>query len=459
MKAERARHPLILRRLYRNYRGYSAMRQWFVRRFTAPGKLVLIGVVVAGCMGVDTNRAVAYQAFTFLALLMLLSMVASRFSKPRFSLRRALPRYGSVGESLAYTITLENLENRLQRSLDFVDELKDPRPTLDEFASTPEPKELERNAVDRFFKFYRWSWIIDRNLRGVVDERKVPAIPAGGRAEIKMSLHPVRRGALQLEGGTIACPDPFGLYRSMVKTVQHDKVLILPRRHALPPFDLPGSMRYQQGGVALASSVGESEEFASLRDYRPGDPIRHIHWKSWAKVGRPIVKEFQDEFFVRHALILDTFSEAAFSETFEEAVSVAASLACAIDTQDSLLDLLFVGPAAYCFTAGRGLAHSAQMLEILAAVETCPNKPFESLDHLVLQHAASVSGCICIFIAWNDERRELLRKLQGLEIPTKIFLISEAGAPRIDSAELKLSRDDSFHQLDVGAIKEGLARL
>lgn len=435
------------------------MKRWFVRRFTAAGKLVFIGIIVAACMGVDTNRAVAYQAFAFLALLMLLSMVASRYSKPCFSLRRSLPRHGSVGDVVNYTVTLLNLESRLQRSLSYIEELKDPRPTLDEFATTVEPKEKERNAVDRFFKFYRWSWILDRNLRGVVEEQEAPAIPAGGRAELKLSLNPIRRGILQLEGGTIACPDPFGLYRSMVTSSHPDKILILPRRYPLPPFDLPGSMRYQQGGVALASSVGESEEFASLRDYRHGDPIRRIHWKSWAKVGRPIVKEFQDEFFVRHALILDTFCEAAHSETFEEAVSIAASLACTIDTQDSLLDLLFVGPQAYCFTAGRGLAHSQQMLEILASVETCSNKVFESLDHLVIQHAASVSGCICIFIAWDEERQQLLKKLQGLDIPTKIFLITESSAPRIDPAELNLSRDDSFHQLDVGAIEEGLARV
>ena len=83
----------------------------------------------------------------------------------------------------------------------------------------------------------------------------------------------------------------------------------------------------------------------ALRDYRPGDPPRHIHWRSWAKMGRPIVKEFEDEFFVRHALILDTFCEAPEADRFEESVSVAASFACSLQTQDSLLDLLFVGPA------------------------------------------------------------------------------------------------------------------
>jgi hypothetical protein len=84
-------------------------------------------------------------------------------------------------------------------------------------------------------------------------------------------------------------------------------VLILPKRYAITPIALPGNRSYQSDGVALASSVGDSEEFRALRDYRPGDSPRKIHWKSWAKVGKPIFKEEQDEFFVRHALILDTF--------------------------------------------------------------------------------------------------------------------------------------------------------
>src|SRR5204862_6450540 len=106
----------------------------------------------------------------------------------------------------------------------------------------------------------------------------------------------------------------------------------------------------QHGGVALASAIGESEEFVSLRDYRPGDPLRRIHWRSWAKAGKPVVKDFQDEFFVRHALILDTFTEPDDLAVFEEAVSVAASFACTVDTQESLLDLLFIGPQAFTFT-------------------------------------------------------------------------------------------------------------
>ena len=71
------------------------------------------------------------------------------------------------------------------------------------------------------------------------------------------------------------------------------------------------------------------------------------------------------------AAVLDTFDDEPQSEILEEAVSVAASFACAVLTQESLLDLLFVGPEAFSVTAGRGVGHVERMLEILAAVRPC----------------------------------------------------------------------------------------
>jgi uncharacterized protein (DUF58 family) len=235
--------------------------------------------------------------------------------------------------------------------------------------------------------------------------------------------------------------------------------MVLPRRYPLPPIELPGTMRYQAGGIALASNVGQSDEFVSLRDYRNGDPIRHIHWRSWAKAGKPVVREFEDEFFVRHALVLDTFTDHPNSEVFEEAVSVAASFACSIRTQESLLDLLFVGPESYCFTAGRGLGSSEQMLEILAAVQPCRDKFFANLEHMVCEHVRSVSGCICVLIEWNEERRRFVRKLKLLGVPLLVVVVVPAG----DKTELDPGpmRDEPqrFHTVESGNLEAGLAKL
>src|SRR2546423_5412940 len=181
--------------------------------------------------------------------------------------------------------------------------------------------------------------------------------------EAGAELMPLRRGLLRFAGVALARSDPLGLCRAMVNLDLPQTALILPKRYALPPLAMPGKHKYQAGGVALASNVGQSEDFIALRDYRHGDPLRHIHWRSWAKTGLPVVREFEDEFFVRHGLVLDTFTADPHSQVFEEAVSVAASFACALLTQESLLDLLFVGSQSYCFTAGRGLAQADRMLE------------------------------------------------------------------------------------------------
>jgi uncharacterized protein (DUF58 family) len=282
-------------------------------------------------------------------------------------------------------------------------------------------------------------------------------LAAGSEHTLRASLTPLRRGVLRLTNTTIACPDPFGLFRALKKIANPQNILILPKRYLVPHFELPGTMKYQQGGVSMASSIGESEEFASLREYRPGDPMRRMHWKSFAKAGRPIVKEFQEEFFVRHALVLDTFSTPAQADIFEEAVSVAASLAYTIQNQDSLLDLMFVGPQAYCFTSGRSLSHTAQMLEILASVQPCVEKDFNSLEHLVIGHAADISGCVCIFVEWSEARQKFVKMLRGRGVPLIVFVVTEPGASLAPG--VMADQPENFHTLPTNKIGEILAAL
>jgi uncharacterized protein (DUF58 family) len=225
----------------------------------------------------------------------------------------------------------------------------------------------------------------------------------------------------------------------------------------MPAFELPGTMKYQLGGVSLASSVGESEEFVALREYRPGDPLRRMHWKSFAKLGKPIVKEHQEEFFVRHALVLDTFGGPGESELFEEAVSVAASLAFTIRNQDSLLDLMFAGPRAYCFTTGRGVGHIEQILEVLASVQASRENNFSSLEHLVVTHAAELSGCVCIFLSWDLERQRLVTALLSRHVPLRVFVVTPTQEPL--PAGVMAAQAGHFHTLPIGKIAETLAAL
>jgi uncharacterized protein (DUF58 family) len=440
--------------LYRSYRIFSGLRYWVLRRFTRPGLVMLGAMFATAMMGPDTDNNVAYQAFTLLFFLLAIAFVFSWFFRVRFSATRLLPRFGTVGQPFRYAILVKNLTAKTQRGLTLLDDLADPRLSFKEWyaARCADEKHLRPFRVGQRPR--------TRPLKpATVKEAPVPPIPPGQEMEVPIELMPLRRGVLRFAGATLARPDPIGLFRAMAKTSLPQSALILPRRYPLPAIALPGTLEYQAGGVALASSVGQSEEFVSLRDYRQGDPLRHIHWRSWARVGKPVVKEFEDEFFVRHALVLDTFSDHPHSEAFEEAVSVAASFACAIQTQESLLDLLFVGPQSYCFTAGRGLAHADQMLEILASVRPCPHQRFSMLEELVLNHLGDVSGCVCILMKWDDERRSFIQKLKAFGTPVLVVIITTPGKNQVLDPGPMSDEPDRFHVLELGQIEQGLAKL
>jgi len=440
--------------LYAGYRVFTSLRDWARRRFTRPGLAILGALMVAATLAIDTESTVAYQALPVLLCLLLVAVAFSWFFRARFSAIRLLPRVATAGRPFGYRVLVKNLTPKAQSGLTLLEEVADLRPAFRDWQAV----QLAEAKQARSFRFSQCRRTSPFKL-ATAKEAAVPSVGPNQEAEVRVEVTPLRRGILRFRGTTLARPDPLGLYRAFVKVPLPQTVIILPKRYLLPPIALPGTMRYQQGGVALASNVGQSEEFVALRDYRRGDPLRHIHWRSWAKAGKPIVKEFEDEFFVRHALVLDTFTDQPHSEVFEEAVSVAASFACTIPTQESLLDLLFVGPQAYCFTAGRGLAHADQMLEILASVRACQDKPFGALEHLVLGHVGVVSGCICVLLAWDEERRRLVEKLRMLGVPVLVLVVTEAG--RGETLEPGPMRDepDRLRALEAGQIEAGLARL
>jgi len=444
----------MLRIVYIFYRVFSGARHRALRRITGPGRAVVVGSVVAAMMGIDPDNTVGYQAFTLLFAVLVVGTAFTFYFRLRCSTVRLLPRFGTAGQPFNYRVAVRNLTPRTQVGLTLLENLADPRPSYREWKAL----QLEDEKHIRPFRLSRRRTSNPFQV-ATVKEAVIPPMAAKQEVQTEVQLTPLRRGILQFDSVSLARTDPFGLFRTFVKKPLPQSVLILPKRYWLPPVALPGVMKYQQGGVALASNVGQSDEFVALREYRRGDPIRHIHWRSWAKVGKPIVKEFEDEFFVRHALVLDTFTERPHSDEFEEAVSVAASFASTVLTQESLLDLLFVGPEAYCFTAGRGLAQTDHMLEILAAVRPCPDRPFSSLETLVLNHASALSGCICVLLAWDNERRDLVRKLKALGLPVLVLVIFDrAPAERLDPGPMQ-DDPEHLHALEIGRIEEQLAML
>jgi hypothetical protein len=120
---------------------------------------------------------------------------------------------------------------------------------------------------------------------------------------------------------------------------------------------------------------------------------------------------------------------------------------------------MFVGAQAICFTTGRGVAHAEKALEILASVELCRGKTFRSFQALVLQHAGRLSGCICILLAWDEDRRELVRQLRSQGLPLQVLVVADEAHAQELAAPSEEDGAGSFHVLEVGKIEAGLRSL
>jgi uncharacterized protein (DUF58 family) len=437
--------PLFYRLFYASY----TVTQWFKRRFTDLGMGVVICLVISAMIGFDTKQTLAYQIFAFLLAMLLIAMVYSLHLRDRLTVSRTLPKFGTVGVRLQYPIIVENRTANQQIALQLTENFSDPRPHRTELNKYLRSFPKKGRFVSLTVLYYRWLQLIKRKQGATTKAIALPTIAPRSSVKAIVQLMPLRRGVIRLAGVIISHPDPLGLFNACQIISLPQSILILPKRYQIPSFRLSGVRKTQSGNVSLASSVGDSEEFMSLRDYRPGDPLRKIHWKSWAKIDKPVVKEEQAEFFVRHGLILDTFQTEESSEILEEAISVAASFACDFQTQESLLDLMFVAEQTYCFTSGRGLGNTEQMLAILASVQACLDQDFDSLTAKVIERISLLSGCICVLISWDEARKKLVRYLESLKVPTLVLVISKTEPE--DRASF-----NKLYWLELGKIQEKL---
>lgn len=413
------------RLIYRIYYRNSALAHFLTHRIRPAGILLILLVPAAWMLLPEHTIGPLFQLRTMIVVVLGFSCLWTFFRRAKVSATRDLPRLATAGEPIRYRVTIQNTGKRKLTSAALLDMPPDNRPTLTLFTRSREPGEEKRNIFDRTFCYYRWEWL-QRTLTLFTNSSSppLPRLASSESKSLNLTLTPTRRGIITLGDLRVCLPDPFGIFQRCRKTTTpKDKLIVLPHRYRLPLLDLPGSARFQLGGEAASSTIGQSGDFTSVREYRPGDPIRHIHWKSWARTGKAIVKEYEDVFFPRYGLVLDTFAPAEEADLFEEAVSVAASFAASIDTRETLLDLMFIRDEAYVFSAGRGEERIDKMLEVLAGVSCEPHSDFDALQKLVLRYRDELTACICIFTGWSEQRCDTVKRLHRSGIELKIISI------------------------------------
>lgn len=272
-------------------------------------------------------------------------------------------------------------------------------------------------------------------LRAVpVEGVEVPPLRRGERCRLRLGLRCLRRGVYRLPGFRAETAFPFGLLNARRVFADERPLVVYPRFTPLTRLSLPSGRRYHPGGVALASHLGDSFEYLGNREYREGDSPRDLDWRATARLGRPVVREYREEYFLRAAVILDTClppeSAGGREADFEQAVSLVAAIGDYMARQEYLVDLFAAGPDLYHLTAGRSLAYLDQILDILACVEPAAREPFSLLEPEIGVHLSRLTTVICVLLDWNPERQAFVEKLQGHGTTLRIVVV-HSGAPTL----------------------------
>ncbi len=416
---------MLARMLHKSYCIFFQIKHWRHRHITPAGAMAITALFLSFLFGVNILKTPIYQAAVLFFMILLLSFLYSFFPfRIKLRIKRHLPQYASVGDIFSYEIEIENQTDKIQQGLVLFEEIFDPRPSLEKFLNTKEPYEENRNLWDKNMFYYRWQWLLKKNVKVNLQPVSLPKLHPNDSVRIKIKRLPYCRGYLNFTGFIIARPDIFGLLNRLYTMDQKDKILILPQKVQVESPGLASNRHYHPGGVSLASSIGNSDEFMSLRSYRPGDPLRNIHWRTFAKTNELVIKEFEDEHFVRHALILDTFSSIKNEDVFEAAVCFAAAYAIHLQGPESILDLLFTGQQAYAFTSGRGLGQTGKMLEVLACVDICSHKTIGELTGILTKRVDQICGSICIFLGWDEGHQSIYELFKQAQIDVYVIVVT-----------------------------------
>jgi uncharacterized protein (DUF58 family) len=255
------------------------------RSFVAAGLACVVGAFLIG-----QKSVIQIGVFT-IALPLLAAVYVSR-SRYRLSCTRQLvPGRIPVGHTSQVRLRLENV-SRLPTSLLYVED--------------------------------SLSYTLGAKPRFVLDR-----VEAGGKREVAYPVRSDVRGKFRVGPLTIRMADPFGLCELTRSFSAVDQLVVTPVVSPLPVTGLGGE--WAGGGDTQARQVASAgEDDASTREYRYGDDLRKVHWKSTARTGELMVRREEQPWQSRATLLLDTRVTAHYGDgpgsSFEWSVSAAASI-------------------------------------------------------------------------------------------------------------------------------------
>ena len=356
--------------------GKKRRRWWRPPRrlsFTREGKVVVALAIAIGFAAINTGNNLLYLLLGWLLSFIIASGILSESTLKRLVVSRRPPPRVWASEPFLMEVVIENQKTkRASYSIEVEDLVgADGRMT----------------PLDKRCYFLK--------------------IPEGKSQRTSYRHTFVRRGVYVLAGYRLATKFPFALFRKSRDVDDPLEILVFPARVPVPR----PPPRAHTRGDATAARVGRRGEFFGLRERRIGDDRRDVHWKSSARTGRLLVREYEDELARRvvigvdnalPAAVRDAVMDAALTPAMddqvsavERAVSIAASLATVYLEAGWTVELAARGAHV---PGGQGKMHETKILRALAMLAYAdPSEPFAATSPrvetvLVLPRGTAAGG-------------------------------------------------------------------
>ncbi len=234
---------------------------------------------------------------------------------------------------------------------------------------------------------YRWNNTATRQARLTVREIRPdilggpqPArsvrVPGQSTVVDTVAVVPVRRGREGVGGVFVDSTGPLGLGRRRLRLELPWEVVVYPSLAAVRlRASVAEALRRRDVGTKPVRQLGEGRSFESLREWVPGDDLRHIDWKATARRRKVITRQYEAERRQQVLLVLDTgrlmtAEVAAGVARLDYAVQAALELAYAAAQYDDNVGIMTFADGVQHFVAPeRGRTGIRRVLDVLAVVQ------------------------------------------------------------------------------------------
>lgn len=390
----------------------------FIKIFTALSYswLTPVGIILITALFISTGIASpglhisAYLLTCVILALMITAVVFSVFFIPKVELYRTLPDPPTAGSFMVYEVTVKNIGRRPIKNL------------------------AVNEGVLPFGLYFAFENPAYKN--------EVAYLAPGRSATVSLVIQCPLRGIYKMPRLFVGSSYPSNIVRWPVKAGTEQPLVVHPAFVSQSRFRIPMKSIYQPGGVTISSSLGDSNEFFSTREYRQGDRLRDIHWPSYAHTGKLIVKEYIDEYYVKTALILDTAaSRRDDSAWLEHRISLAAGISDALANQGLLVDIFANGDKLYRFQRGNPFTYLEEILHIMAGTPVANSVDFRVLEAQLMKTAHTISTAIVILKDWDPQRAALCHALRSAGVTLRILIVNPDELRDTPDLDVTLVRD------------------